>query len=341
MLGGVLRRSNLTSNTKLSIRLLETVEKAAVGFLAPWQIRRKGRAKLERRRYQQLALEQTQRDIEDIKLGRKHFTSDYQLVDAPPPEDESLLDDRDSSGALATLARRNLIVERMCTELNVGKAVLIAAMVLEEDGQEPPGRWVDDDWLLRWRESAGQVSSEKLQGLWGKVLAGEVKSPGTFSFRTLEFLKTVSQEEANQIEKIAPFVVDNNFIFEDDELLNSQGVTFRILVELQDLGILTQATPGIQKTMKSERADHFSHGLISYDRILLVEHEDKEKSLSLRGYRLSSVGSQVVRLGTFVSHDNYLRNVGRAIKQQGFGVQYARFEWRSETEGRWWDAERL
>ena len=330
----------LTTNTKLSIRLLETLEKAVVGFLAPWQIRREGRAKLDLQRDNQLVLEQTQRDIADIKRGRKRLTSDYHLIGIPSPEAESPLD-RQSSGALEAMAQRNLIAERMRAELNVGKALLNASVELEEDEQEPPNRGVDDDWLLRWRESAGRVSSDTLQGLWGRVLAGEVKSPGTFSFRTLEFLKTLSQEEARQIEKIAPFVMDNDFIFEDEDLLNSQGITFRVLVELQDLGIVTQATRGIQKTMKSEEADRFSHRLIAYDHVLLVEHEDREKALHLKGYRLSSVGGQVVRLGTFTSHENYLRSVGMAIKQQGFEVQYARFEWSSETEGRWWDAERL
>ena len=47
------------------------------------------------------------------------------------------------------------------------------------------------------------MSSEELQTLWGRVLAGEIKSPGTFSLRTLEFLKNTSHEEALKIAKLA------------------------------------------------------------------------------------------------------------------------------------------
>ena len=203
----------LWSATKLSLRLLETLETSLVGFLAPWQMRRKGRAKLDLQRDRQLLAAQTKWDIEDIKHGRKQFTLDYRLVDSP--QDETGPGDYDTSGTFAAMAQHNLLVERMGTELNVRKALLNAATALGGDEQEPPDRRVDNDWLLRWRESAGRVSSEKLQDLWGRVLAGEVKSPGSFSLRTLAFLRTLSQEEALRIEAIAPFVIDNNFIVKE------------------------------------------------------------------------------------------------------------------------------
>ena len=91
--------------------------------------------------------------------------------------------------------------------------------------------------LFRWRDAAGTVSSEELQTLWGRALAGEIKSPGSFSLRTLEFMKNISQEEALKITKAAPFVINNDFIVKDAKLLDSEGISFSFLLYLQNLGI--------------------------------------------------------------------------------------------------------
>ena len=74
-------------------------------------------------------------------------------------------------------------------EINVSKAIIYAEEALANDAQVPPGRSIDEDWLFAWRDYAGRVSTEDLQKLWGNVLAGEVKSPGTYSVRTLEFIR--------------------------------------------------------------------------------------------------------------------------------------------------------
>ena len=235
---------------KLVLRLWETVvEKGIGGLLSPWQKRRTERARIAAQREERLALAQAERDIEQIQSGRKRFTADYQLVEGRP-EDETVGQDA-ASRALASTAGRNLLLKQMRAEVNVAKALLHAETELEGDAQEPPERKIDDDWLIRWRDSASNVSAEKLQTLWGRVLAGEVKSPGSFSLRMLEFLKNLSQEEARRIEQLAPFVIDNSFVFSgNQQLLESEGVPFGRLVELQDLGIITQANAGMSVTLR-------------------------------------------------------------------------------------------
>ena len=169
---------------KLIIRLWETItEKGIGGLLTPWQMRRTGRAKIDLQREERLALAQAEIDIKEIRSGHKRFT-DYRLVEGPVQNDEMAITGTDAvSHALITTAQRNVFLGQMQAEVNIGKAFLSAETDLAGDAQEPPNRMVDDDWLLRWRDSAGRVSSEELQTLWGRVLAGEIKSPGTFSLR--------------------------------------------------------------------------------------------------------------------------------------------------------------
>ncbi|MDE2903362.1 MAG: DUF2806 domain-containing protein [Chloroflexota bacterium] len=207
---------------KLLIRLSDTIASAFGELLGPWQIRRTARAKADARRDQRLMLAQAARDANDILAGRKSLDVDRQLVAGPGNDAPS------ATVALATAAQRSLMAQQMRAEVNVARAVLVAEDVLEDDPQEPPGRRVDDDWLHRWRESAGKVSIEELQDLWGRVLAGEIKSPGTFSLRTLEFLKNLSKQEAAEIATLAPFVVDGDWVFmgvaDDMSTLETEGI---------------------------------------------------------------------------------------------------------------------
>lgn len=73
-----------------------------------------------------------------------------------------------------------------------------------------PTSELDDNWLNVFQRYAEDASSERLQGLWGKVLAGEVRQPGRFSSRTLRFLSEFSQSDALLFETFAKSVFGDN-----------------------------------------------------------------------------------------------------------------------------------
>ncbi len=328
---------------KLLIRLWDTVENAIGGLLSPWHTRRKGRAIADVRREELLTLAQAEQDVTDIRAGRKRFGADHQLVEGSESDNEAFSPGDLTAATLAAAAQRSLVVQQMRAEVNVAKAVLSAEAELEDDRQEPPDRSVDEDWLVRWRESASKVSAAELQALWGRVLAGEIKSPGAFSLRTLEFLKNLSPEDAHRIEKLAPFVVNNDFVFAGDRsLLDSEGVALGFLLDLRDLGIVDLgAARGLTKLLKSATPNEFLLGLVSYTLVLVVTHEDPTKEISLSVYRLTSLGKEVLKLGAFTPHDTYIRYLGRTIRDRGFKVVLARYEQVTETEGRYFDGEDL
>lgn len=55
---------------------------------------------------------------------------------------------------------------------------------------------VDHDWTARFFSDVQDVSSEEMQVLWGRVLAGEVERPGNTSIRTLGILKNLDRTAA-------------------------------------------------------------------------------------------------------------------------------------------------
>nr|VFK59596.1 MAG: TIGR03899 family protein [Candidatus Kentron sp. TUN]VFK68062.1 MAG: TIGR03899 family protein [Candidatus Kentron sp. TUN] len=68
----------------------------------------------------------------------------------------------------------------------------------EEIGTERP----DSDWITRFFRIAEDISTEQMQALWGRVLAGEVKQPKSYSLRTLDVLRNMSQEEAETFVRV-------------------------------------------------------------------------------------------------------------------------------------------
>jgi hypothetical protein len=55
---------------------------------------------------------------------------------------------------------------------------------------------VDPDWSARFFAECQDVSNDEMQGVWARLLAGEVARPGSFSPRTLWIVKNLSANEA-------------------------------------------------------------------------------------------------------------------------------------------------
>ena len=79
-------------------------------------------------------------------------------------------------------------------QINIGSVVEEAASQLGDKlvaNIEP-----DHDWTARFFNEVQDVSSEELQSLWAKVLAGEVERAGSTSIRSLGILKNLDQVTA-------------------------------------------------------------------------------------------------------------------------------------------------
>lgn len=112
----------------------------------------------------------------------------------------------------------------------------------EEDVSDKP---VDKDWFTRYFNIVQDISNEDIQNLWAKLLAGEIKQPGSFSYRTLETLKNMTTDEAELFTKVAKFFIfdgqKNCYIFNDHDLLKRYGVIHYYIVTLIDIGLINSS----------------------------------------------------------------------------------------------------
>jgi hypothetical protein len=331
---------------KLVIKLWETlVEKGVGSLLSPWQAGRDGRKRHEIRRHEILMLAQAETDAADIRSGKKRLRSDGTLlltsaVETQPSADERIEPTLTLPAAVECGNRAAAAAAR--SEINATKAVLFAEEQLASDAQVPPDRSIDEDWLFAWREHAGKVSTEDLQRLWGSVLAGEVKAPGRYSIRTLEFLKTLSKAEAEMISKLARYVIGERIARNQKEYMEANGLTFAMLLEIQDMGIISGVEAlGFTTKYKSAVEGKFILPLISHNKALIIEHDDALKTLDFQVYMLTAVGRQVLGLGKFAPDIEYLHLLGRDFIKQGFSVKLADWQDISDTRGNYFNAQEV
>lgn len=106
---------------------------------------------------------------------------------------------------LVKRTQNRLAYQELRKQANIEAVVGNAYLDLEN---EPPvtDEPIDPDWLIRFFNSVEDISNEQMQYLWGKILAGEIKQPNTFSMRTLNVLKNLAQSEAELFNRIAPYI---------------------------------------------------------------------------------------------------------------------------------------
>ena len=97
----------------------------------------------------------------------------------------------------------------------------------------------DPDWIARFFDGAQDVSSEELQKLWGKILAGEIKSPGQTSLRTLSILRNMTQQEAKNFSALMRFRI-SGLIFDEGlrMMLGDHSDLMSQMVHFSHIGLL-------------------------------------------------------------------------------------------------------
>lgn len=330
---------------KALIKLWDTLfDKGVAGWLRPAQIIREERARTEARRQNFLVLAQTEQDIYDIRAGRKILSKDNELVSLPQPAHHSVSKQSEADGSqdttiaaevspdqvsLISSVQHEVTIHNLDRSLNLAKIVLAAEeeveSTLNEEVSDDP---MDNDWFARWRDSAQDVSSETLQRLWARVLAGELKQPGSYTIHTLDFLRRMSKEDAETIAKIARFRIGECIFSKAEEDLNNNEITFGTLVGLEDLGILNgvQGIGGLIWVPPQLPSDPQKFSMVSNNKGLVVTTKDLAKKPGLPGYTISRVGKEVMTLGVFEADMPYLRSVVTYLKKNDFTVQIGRYK---------------
>ncbi|CAO3355285.1 hypothetical protein [Azospirillum palustre] len=102
---------------------------------------------------------------------------------------------------------------------------------------------IDLDWMTQFANYAQDISSEKMQQVWAKVLAGQILKPGSFSLRALHTLHTMSYSEALDFQKMCRISVSNGsdagYLFLSNAHFSIKDyIDFNNLSVLESVGLL-------------------------------------------------------------------------------------------------------
>lgn len=325
---------------KLIIKMWETLaDKGLGGFLSPWQIKRTGKANLEVRQQEIIGIAMAEKQADDIKKGLLNSQESLlclgQVTDVsalPLRKDE--IEHTINYDLLDQITKANQRHEQLRRELNTSNAILAAEKELINNNKETPDENVNDDWLYSWRDYASRTSSMELQYLWGRILAGEITTPGAYSLRTLEFLKGLTTYEAKMITDVAKFFVGNGIWRDKTSHFEDSGIGYGHFLTLQELGILKGVeVRTISLSLPSFIPESYVHVLHSNNMAIVITHDDAKKKLTMPIYGLTNVGQEVATLVETEPDLNYLKSVAREIKSKGFSVLLGTWIYTSPTHG--------
>lgn len=195
---------------------------------------------------------------------------------------------------------------------------------IDSVASEKPG----SDWTARFFRIAEDINTEHMQLLWGKVLAGEIKKPGSYSLRTLDLLRNITQEEAELFVKVARLAIDTGqnsaFVpnFNSGEYLKEKyGLRFEHLLLLRELGLLFSNDVGYTLT---EQNHDYTATFTNGSTCILVDWPKGTPSNELTGTRFTKFGSELLKLVDKAPADaDYIEKFASHYRREGVVIRAA------------------
>lgn len=213
--------------------------------------------------------------------------------------------------SLSTRITDRTMYQESKKQLNIENTIYYAQQDLnsaETISNEP----LDEDWITRFFKIIEDISSNQMQHLWGRILAGEVKQPNSFSLRTLEVLRNMSSTEAKIFHKFSQYAIVNGsqcYVIQDEKYLESVDIDFQDFLILSDAGLLSSSTT---ISMHFERVNNDNVDdeiLILGDTAIILKRKEGAPLFAFNIYSFTTVGKELLQLIDIASNENYINYI--------------------------------
>ena len=336
----------ISVNVNVSVPFLEKLlQYAASGIgsvagsiMAPWNASREVKANkilaLGENQVREIQAEGKVQALQMITDARAEAQRVYELPAGVQPSEPSM----------AEAVEQRILYQEQKRQRNIQDVLekaTDAATSTDVPDQEP-----DHDWTARFFNSIQDVSSEEMQKLWAKILAGEVERPGSTSTRTLSILRDLDQPTASLFRTLCSLA--STIVLPDGSILDSRvislggnassnalerfGLPFDRLNTLNEHGLVISDFNSWMEyrvcvTIKVSEAwtvrvpfmyQGRNWGLVPND-----EEEDK-KTLRVHGVALTVAGRELARVIDLVSVPSYDEALVSFFTDQGFTMTQVR-----------------
>ena len=215
----------------------------------------------------------------------------------------------------------------------------------------------DLDWAARFFSGVQDVSSAEIQELWARVLAGEVRRPGSTSIRTLEILRNLDRRIAAAFQRLCALstsiVAPADFVRYSSDLgelrssagrglavhdqrvialggsatqnsLQKHGLSYAVLNVLNEYGLIIAEYDSRMDyrpvVVSPDRPWHGLFRIVHADRhwILSSENDNEtQKNLYESGIALSSAGTELASVVEYEPDEQYLTELRDHFQVQG------------------------
>ena len=172
---------------------------------------------------------------------------------------------------------------------------------------------IDDDWLNFFVRISEDKSSEELQQLFGRILSGEIRRPGSFSLRTVQLMSTISKQDAEALSNILSYAINGQILpfnkGKDGRPVDSERMF------LEELGIAGHPSPIGGMEVKYSIQPREKLPLLASHRAILVENDTQQTvTFALDGQGLTISARELAKIANSPPTDiEFLKDVAKDI----------------------------
>lgn len=228
-----------------------------------------------------------------------------------------------------TAMERRIIAKEEKRQKNIEKVIDVAAQSIKDEPNvtsEP----VNPDWATRFFDVAQDISDETMQNLWGRILAGEVKCPKSYSLRTLDVLRNITCEEARLFEKVANYVMyDKSYFVYYDSSFRKNGkidLTYEEIAKLTEIGLIQAGGGLVHAHLHNRQGKTITNAMAYGNYVLLIEQPSTYQEVAFPVYPLTKAGAELFQLIKVTPNDTYLKMYADRLKNdyKDLKVSYAK-----------------
>lgn len=248
--------------------------------------------------------------------------------------------------AVAKFAHK-IIRERV----NVDQVSEIAAADLKSatpaiaNDKEPDAAPISEDWLNAFENEAAQMSSEQMQRLFGKILAGEIRRPTSYSIKTIKLMGQLDNRAATLFRLLCSLslslrlpnpdtIMDARVVSMGNAGANSlqnYGLSFDALNILQEYGLIISDYNSYMDYQTAILRETYIGTPVSYQNAQWAftpkVAPPTSKEFRVFGVAFSRSGRELLSIVDIEPNEQYTAALTKFFDQQGMTMEKCRVTW--------------
>lgn len=196
--------------------------------------------------------------------------------------------------AFVERAKARLLGDTLQKQENLESVLILANQKIEQKIDENLEKFEEkepsQDWINSFTREAELASSDELRDRLAGILAGEIKSPGSFSRSTIRTIAEMDQDLLQNFSRALRYRLSDAILTEESW---SSGEMFAIGTALEDAGLISGTSGFIHKELK---ASHDGNIFLIIAATAIVIKTNPGWEIQLSCWLITKVGQQIASL---------------------------------------------